>query len=1201
MGVVYEAFDRQLNVGVALKTMRNFSGDAILRFKNEFRALQDIRHPNLVSLGELIREAGQWFFTMELVDGLSFLDYVRHSEGAATLADTDPQVASERDTLPAALASPRASVQFDEARLRAAFVQLMRGLAALHAVKKVHRDVKPSNVLVAPDGRVVLLDFGLITDLRADQSTGVNAVGTPAYMAPEQAAAKPCGPEADCYSAGVVLYEALTGELPFSGTALEMMLKKQTDHRLDPRTRVNGLPEDLAEVCCSLLAVEPAARPNAAEILKRLGTRKSALALQTVTVDSSFVGRAEELGVLRAAFARVTAGEAVTLFVEGESGVGKSALVRHFVEQLGSEATVLQGRCYERESVPYKALDGVVDSLSRHLTRLPEAQSAALLPRHVGVLTQVFPVLLRVDAMGRAPRSGAAALDPQELRTRLFAAIRELVARLADRRPVVLVIDDFQWADADSCAMLVEIARGPDAPRLLVLGTCRHAPEGLAALQPQHVLLSGLPPDDACTLASRLLSEDHDAASSAATIAKEAAGHPLFIDELVRHARGRHETSTPLQLDDALWARVSRLHSSARALLDILAVAGAPLPQAVVARAAGLEQAAFEQDVATLQAENLARPTGRRARDAADCYHDRVRATVLGRMSAAQKRACHEALARSLAASKVADAETLTLHWREAGHIEQAALHAVQAAEQASKALAFDRAARLFRTAIELAPNRRQPKLLERLGDAYANDGRGKDAADAYLEAAGSELTVDALDLKRRAAEQLLISGHLEEGSAVIASVTGALGMNPPRTVRATVWSILYHRARLALRGRAPKRAGGTPSPEELLRIDTCLAGGRGLVLIDGLRGVDFFCRALLGALSSGDRFRSAIALAGDTATTVAFRMKGEAHRKRAFATLHQAAQSAGEPLAIGTAMFTEGGVRVMAGEWKAGLEVLKRAEAIFREQCMGAFWEINAGRLFQLIALYVTGAVRTMAELASDCIRESELRGNVFGSAIGRSDVNNTAWLCDGDVEEARRQADLAIGQWTPSGFHQQHMWDLMARSNLDLYTGADSWSHLDSARAAALKSNVFRLQFNRVWLLEERGRAAIAAARATTEGETRRRLLTHVEAVARRLEREGERWSIAFSIMLHAQVETVSGRLEDAATRLDEAVRAFDAVEMEMHAAVARHHLGHLIGGDAGAQLLAAANTWMSRERIREPERWMTMLAPGLAPRSP
>ncbi len=170
-GFVYEAIDRERDARVALKMLRVLDGEMLFRLKEEFRALQDIEHPNLIRLFELVSDQGFWFFTMELVEGANFAAYVsgsaevpsrsRTREAAAIDMPTAPSGSGAR---PAAPKRGREAWEFDETRLRASLHQLAHGLVALHSAGKVHRDITPSNVLVSDGGRVVILDFGLVRD-----------------------------------------------------------------------------------------------------------------------------------------------------------------------------------------------------------------------------------------------------------------------------------------------------------------------------------------------------------------------------------------------------------------------------------------------------------------------------------------------------------------------------------------------------------------------------------------------------------------------------------------------------------------------------------------------------------------------------------------------------------------------------------------------------------------------------------------------------------------------------------------------------------------------------------------------------------------------------------------------------------------------------------------------------------------------------
>src|SRR5712691_1114150 len=517
-GVVYRAVDRQRNVLVALKTLRHVAATALVRFKQEFRALADVSHPNLVTLYELSSHDQQWFFPMELVDGVNFLWYVRGETCPAESGSTSglsPCISPRPDrvfeptrgeTVAARPAEPAGDESGVEAapegalnlpRLRRALPQLAEGVLALHDAGKLHRDIKPSNVLVTREGRVVLLDFGLVAELDPPQTHTRDQGGTPAYMSPEQVAGLPLTEASDWYNVGAMLYQALTGRLPFSGPVPEVVRRKQEGEPAPPHELDPGVPRDLDELCRDLLRREPASRPGGREVLRALmGSSAAILAPSLPPGPALFVGREPHLAALRDAFQTSKAGRAVIVAVHGGSGMGKSALVRRFLEELKDahgEAVVLVGRCYERESVPYKALDALVDALSRYLRRLPSAQAEAFLPHDILALAKVFPVLRQVGAVNRARRAVLDIPDSLELQRRAFQALRELFVRVADRRPLVLFIDDLQWGDVDSGALLERLMSPPDPPALLLIGCYRSEEPNTAPLLKS--VLPKRPPD----------------------------------------------------------------------------------------------------------------------------------------------------------------------------------------------------------------------------------------------------------------------------------------------------------------------------------------------------------------------------------------------------------------------------------------------------------------------------------------------------------------------------------------------------------------------------------------------------------------------------------------------------------------------------------------------------------------------------------
>jgi len=338
----------------------------------------------------------------------------------------------------------------DVDRLRDAFRQLALGVEALHATGRLHRDIKPSNVMVDSRGRVVLLDFGLVS-ARRSASAGDSILdpmgGTPPYMSPEQAGGAELGPACDWYSVGAMLYDILAGRLPFEGTVIEVLDAKI--RREAPPLRRDGIPEDLAELATALVHRNPDERPKGSEVLRRLRSAHVPTGMPAQGPAPVFLGRQSQLEALEAAQARAREGTPVTVLVQGRSGMGKTTLVDRFLGRIRADprATVLAGRCYERESVPYKALDSVIDSLSQRLRRLGD-QAEVLLPSDIHSLVRLFPVLRQAPAVATASRPAVEIPDPQELRRRSAARSRAVgdrrlrhpahapVARRGVRRPL---------------------------------------------------------------------------------------------------------------------------------------------------------------------------------------------------------------------------------------------------------------------------------------------------------------------------------------------------------------------------------------------------------------------------------------------------------------------------------------------------------------------------------------------------------------------------------------------------------------------------------------------------------------------------------------------------------------------------------------------------------------------------------------------
>jgi len=1219
MGVVYEAFDRELGVLVALKCLPSKTPEAALRFKKEFRSLRDLHHENLVVLGELVSTVDQLFFTMELIDGSDIVSYCRHLESQgrrprperAQAEDITLDSDQSDDNLRAAC--KRASLgdaSVDESRVRSAFAQLTRGLIALHMASKVHRDVKPSNVLVTRDGRAVLLDFGVVLDSLLDgPSTEARLVGTVGYMSPEQAARERAGFESDWYSVGAMLFEALTDRLPFEGSSAEVLRRKQTELPPHVRQFVPTVDARLDELCQRLLHPDRGQRPSGKEILRTLEEDLEPLSRDTHRSESRlFLGRERELSALNRAVAGARAGRVSLVHIEGQSGSGKTALLADFIANLSDspDALVLQGRCSERESMPYRAVDGAMDALAEFVSHSTSGEVRAALRAHLLHLLPAFPVfgrsLIGLSATDRAVDIND---DPYVQRLNLFRSLRALLAAIREQRMVVIALDDMQWADADSLALLSALVRSPHAPPILVIAASRtqwSERSLLRAWGAETIALSNLPSDDAIALARNLLVRTGLALPASERLAEEvafeAAGHPLFIHELVRQSSRRDaSTRTQVTLDSALWSRVRLLAPRARMLVQLIAVARGPLTLRVLAHAAGgaSDDPNALSDLAMLRKEHLLDLDGTAGSNAVRMYHDRVSAAVLAQLPVETQRELHQAIARALELEPDSDAEQLAEHWRGAGMTRVAVGYAITAATRATAALAFGQAARLYQNALEWWPE--QPnanQLRELLADALANAGRGPSAAQAYLEASVGVDQATRFDLERRAADQLFRAGHIDTAEPLIRRVLQHMGRSIPDSLFWMIVALLVSRARLLFKRLETIVPSNEPAdPKRLAELNACWSVAVGLSMVSNLRGACMQSRHLLLALQVRQQLPLVRALATEAAYVA---VRGQSARRRAerlLARTDELASGIDDPYARGFATLSRAICSFLMGDWGTSRALARVAEGVFETRPAGAMWELTSARTFGLWSQFYLGDLAALDARVSDFIHEAETRGDRYAATLHRTGLVVMVWLATDEPHIARQQVLEAEAGWSRVTFDFQRYLNTLGHCLVDLYENSAERAHCRILEIwPNLRNSLYlRIQNVRIEALYMRGVAAIGAAKTRHS----QRFLKDARDCAARIAREGVAWATPLALLLRGGIAALRQQPEAAERHWLAAETLATAHDMALFAAAAAYRRALCLDGEAKLEACAQLRGRTCLSEIREPERICALLAPG------
>jgi predicted ATPase len=728
MGEVYRAHDSRLGRDIALKVIRralvtgaDAEEDALERLLREATLASALNHPNIVTIHETGTVGTDRYIAMELVEGRTLR-----------------QLASEGLPLERAISIAR---------------QVAEALAVAHVAQIVHRDIKPDNVMVRPDGYIKLLDFGLARQQKATVTAGPTGpatdpgliIGTIGYMAPEQARGEAVAPEADIFAFGVMLYELTTGRHPFMAASQLGTLHALMWETPEPPSLVNPeVPRALDQLILEALQKDARLRPGAGEVLYRLGllhdssiaTSMSSVTVSHRTARSSraVVGRDLEMDALLHEFERADRGNGRLVMLSAEAGVGKTTLLEAFVrllEDRGEVVRIGRGRCSERlaGSEAYLPVLEVLDSLQRNekhgsLSRLIRALAPSW-------YVQIMPPSKNDSSAARLAADTAIG-SPERLK-REIAALLEEVSRM---HPVVLCFDDLHWADPSTTDLIGYLAHRLDQMRLLIIVTCR--PSELAQVKhPFLPLKLDLTARGACreivpghldegAIGRYLTLQFADHAfprGFAAVIHQRTEGHPLFVVDLLRDLRRRQilrqqdgkwvmaedlaalERTLPESVRSLVQRKIDALDDSDRRLLGAAAVQGLDFDSAVLAAVLERPEEEIEDRLERLEREHALvrfvdeqdskRQLTLRYRFAHHVYHNAFDRSLRATRRAALSRAIAQQLIGRLGGKPCDCAADIALLLESARENVRAAEYWNQAAQAAARLYAHDETERL--------------------------------------------------------------------------------------------------------------------------------------------------------------------------------------------------------------------------------------------------------------------------------------------------------------------------------------------------------------------------------------------------------------------------------------------------------------------------------------------------------------------------
>ncbi|MCA9578982.1 MAG: AAA family ATPase, partial [Myxococcales bacterium] len=985
------------------------------------------------------------------------------------------------------------------------------------------------------------------------------------------------------------------------------------------------LPEDclpLADLAYGLMQRDPSQRPTLEAALAVLRPEQGGVGPSLSATAAALVGREDELDAILDAYHARDADRPSVLHLRGLSGVGKSRLCDEAVSRLGRVATVLNAKCHEFEAIPYKGLDDLVDQLVLRLCATPDVARAQLVGEDVAHAARMFPAIF--GAFPELPRLPAQS-GGVDVRERAYAGLAQLLEALHLERPLCLVLDDAQWGDAGAGHVLASLLTPPlSLPIFWVLAYRSDEVETSALLQQlaplagrdfhqeTHIDLAPLSATAAVELARRC-SHDVDTLELNELVA-DAGGNPFLIEQLALHGA---RTRARVSVQDVVRARYQELSDQARSVLRTVSVAGQPLEQQLVMRAAAVND--VRATVATLAAKSLVRVDGAGPGARVVAYHDRIREGVLLVLAPEERRHCHAALARELLAEQSVPPQLVASHLHGAGQLQEAAQYALRAAEEALGSLAYQSAADSYRDALRWSgEDLADVQAVRRAyADALHQAGRCDEAGAAYLRAtAGVSDRRARMELQRLAAEALLSAGAVREAFEILRPLFADAGVPFPKDSGAALRGLLWATAQVRMRVRGDLALGSRRVDEDAaFKSALCWSVGKGLSNIAPVEGTVTILRSLLYALDSGSprAIANGLLFVGSGFTPFM------GSRPDDFMGLARRIADADESPALRGLLHVAWCQRgLLEGTWDAAIEHGDRAVLLLSSAPEPTAWSVAVARTTITACLEYRGRLGEMRSRSEEFLRQTANSGEQITFVMVTSAVGFTLGAA-GDAEGLARAIDdmrRTMHSWTVDF----GMWDFyrLRLEVLERLNGEQPESALalvDAAWPAIRAANLLRVPVVLPAILHVRLAAEVAAWCARPGDRRLRRRVERTRDELRVVKRpDGPALALVAQAALSLASEASgvssgsgasraagashtasSSRAREAArAELERALAACDAARLGAHALLCRRALLELGAEGAAADDKALMDS-LAAHGIADPPRWARYVTPG------